>query len=126
MRAGAADDLDNAISVLREQLAADTASPWLKTRLAEALSRTRRGSREARSLLEQLAKADLIVDAEGYATLARLRKQAGDGEGATAALARCTSMTKKAEVCSDEPLPPPKTARPQIPYKDSTDGTEIL
>lgn len=108
MRAGGTGDIEDAVEVLRDQLKESAKDPWLKVRLAEALSRTKGGTKEARSLLEPLAKQDLIVDPEGFATLARLRKQAKDEAGTTAALERCKAMAKDAALCSAEPLPPPK------------------
>ena len=44
--------------------------------------------KESLEMLESLAKQDLIVDAEGFSTLARLRKQTGDIAGAASALQR--------------------------------------
>lgn len=57
-RAGSEEGVTKAIIALREQLKGDSQSPWLKTRLAEALSYTAKGTKEALSLLESLAKAD--------------------------------------------------------------------
>lgn len=105
LRAGEAADIGRAIKVLREQLETEKANPWLKVRLAEALSRTTQGIEEARQLLEELAKQDLIVDPEGFATLATLRKRAKDLPGAEQAMTRCKAMAKKPAVCSDTPEP---------------------
>lgn len=108
-RAGGQADIDDAITVLRQQTKDSPKNPWLKVRLAEALSHNAKGTKEAVKILEPLAKEDLIVDAEGFATLARLRRQAGNAEGATAALERCKAMAKQPSLCSDAPLPPPPT-----------------
>lgn len=111
LRAGDSADVDAAVTVLREQSDAAPKDPWLKVRLAEALSRTKKGGGEARQLLEDLAKRDLIVDPEGFATLARLRKSAKDDAGATQALDRCKAMAKNPAVCSDAPLSDPKKVK---------------
>jgi hypothetical protein len=114
LRAGDSADVDAAITVLREQSEASPKDPWLKVRLAEALSRTKKGGKEASKLLEDLAKRDLIVDPEGFATLARLRKGAQDEAGAAQALDRCKAMAKSAATCSDAPLPEPKKVKRHV------------
>jgi len=108
LRAGDSADVDAAVNVLRDQSRENKKDPWLQVRLAEALSRTKKGPAEARKILEDLARRDLIVDPEGFATLARLRKAAKDEAGAAQALQRCQAMAKKPEVCSDTALPEPK------------------
>ena len=108
LRAGDSADIDAAVNVLRDQSRENKKDPWLQVRLAEALSRTKKGQAEARKILEDLARRDLIVDPEGFATLARLRKAAKDEAGAAQALQRCQAMAKKPEVCSDTALPEPK------------------
>lgn len=72
--------------------------PYLMTRLAEGLAGTKRGKPEAIAILESLEKADLVVDAEGYATLARLRRGRDDA-GARTAAARCRAMTTAEDLC---------------------------
>ncbi len=128
LRAGDSADIDAAVVVLREQSRENRNDPWLQVRLAEALSRTKRGQSEARKLLEDLAKRDLIVDPEGFATLARLRKGAKDEAGATQALDRCKAMAKKAEICSDAPLPEPKkvTRRATTNSRDGLPSPDAL
>lgn len=121
LRAGDSADLEAAVAVLREQSRDNRNDPWLQVRLAEALSRTKKGQGEARKILEDLAKRDLIVDPEGFATLARLRRGAKDEAGAAQALQRCQAMAKKAEVCSDAPLPEPKQVSRRAPTT-SRDG----
>lgn len=113
LRAGDSADVGAAVEVLRAQAGENPKDPWLKVRLAEALSRTKKGTGEARKLLEDLAKRDLIVDPEGFATLARLRKGAKDDPGAAQALDRCKAMAKNAAVCSDAPLAEPKKVKKQ-------------
>lgn len=107
MRGGGATAVDEAIGTLRSLLKADRKNPWLRSRLGEALSHTARGASEARRILEDLAKLDLIVDAEGYAALARLRQAATDASGAQAALARCQLMTQRPALCNSRPLATP-------------------
>lgn len=106
MRVGNQAAVKHSVEVFREQSKDAPKDPALKVRLAEALSHQAPASKEALSILEPLEKKDLIVDAEGYATLARLRKASGDSQGAEAALVRCRAMTKLGSVCSDAPLPP--------------------
>lgn len=113
-RAGGKADVEAAIAVLRSRLKVDPKNPLLAGRLAEALSHTSSGMKESLAMLESLAKQDLIVDAEGFSTLARLRKQTGDITGAASALQRCKATAKHARLCSDTPLPPTSDA-PQSP-----------
>jgi hypothetical protein len=54
---------------------------------------------EARTILEDLAKRDLIASPEGYAALATLRLQFGDADGQKLALKRCEAMAKTQDVC---------------------------
>lgn len=74
--------------------------PYLLTRLAEGLARTKHGKVEAVAILESLEKSDLITDAEGYAVLAELRR-GRDEAGAQAAAARCRAMTTTDGVCPE-------------------------
>ncbi|HMU37964.1 MAG TPA: hypothetical protein PKE31_03040 [Pseudomonadota bacterium] len=93
----------------------DPKNPIVAARLAEAISRlpaetpekAEQNRKEALALLEPLAEKDLIVDADAFATLARLKKQKGDDGGAKEALARCAKMSKNPTVCSDAPWPSP-------------------
>lgn len=118
MRVGGATAVDEAIGTLRSLLTADRKNPWLRSRLGEALSRTPRGASEARRILEELAKLDLVVDAEGYAALARLRLAAADASGAQAALARCQLMTQRPALCNSRPLITPNDMR-QSPSEEA-------
>lgn len=104
MRVGNAKSVAHAVDVLREQSKSEPKNPLLKVRLAEALLHQAPASKEALVILEPLEKQDLIVDAEGYATLARLRKASGDSHGANLALSRCRAMAKQESICSDAPL----------------------
>ncbi|MCA9668305.1 MAG: hypothetical protein KC503_22085 [Myxococcales bacterium] len=74
----------------------------LRGHLGEALAASPKSHARARKILEKLAKRDLIVSAEGYAALARLRSAAGDSSGARAAITRCQRMAGRrfrAAVC---------------------------
>ncbi|MFP6683219.1 MAG: hypothetical protein VB934_00830, partial [Polyangiaceae bacterium] len=55
---------------------------------------------EGRELLHKLAEKDLLTTPEAYAILAKLRGEAGDADGRTAALQRCRAMAKDAKLCS--------------------------
>jgi predicted Zn-dependent protease len=116
-RAGGSADVRSAVQTLRDAQRRDSQNPWLRTRLAEALSRTPDGRAEALTILTGLAEKDLIVDAEGYAVLARLRQGQKDEPGAKQALARCSAMARRKEICSSTPVPDPpsKSPLPQIP-----------
>lgn len=107
IRAGDASEVENAIREFRVGLTGAPENPWLKTRLAEGLSRTKEGRKEAKEILEKLAQQDLIADAEGFATLARLRRLDGDVPGAVRWLERCKAVATRPPVCSSAELPPP-------------------
>lgn len=53
--------------------------------------------------LNGLAKDDLLTDAHGWLTLARLRDAKEDAAGAKAALTRCKAMAKDASICTVGP-----------------------
>jgi hypothetical protein len=92
-------NLEWAVSTLRDIDKAKKSDPSSQTDLAEALSRVDGGREEARTILEDLAKKDLITSPEGYAALARLRERAGDDAGRRAAIERCRSMAHGDAVC---------------------------
>lgn len=94
-----AQNLAWSINVLRRQSDSKADDVSLKTDLAEALARTPDARTEARSILEDLAKRDLIASPEGYATLASLRSQSGDADGQRLALKRCEAMAKSQDAC---------------------------
>jgi predicted Zn-dependent protease len=73
--------------------------PGSETDLAEALSHLDGGKKEARTILERLAKTDLITSPEGYAALAQLRAESGDAAGEQVAMQRCERMARSASVC---------------------------
>jgi hypothetical protein len=87
------------IDVLRRQASTKVDDVALKTDLAEALARVPEHRGEARGLLEDLAKRDLIASPEGYAALAMLRSQSGDADGQKLALKRCEAMAKTQDAC---------------------------
>lgn len=94
-----AANLEWAAKTLREIDQVKKGDPASRTDLAEALARLDASRDEARSILEELAKKDLITSPEGYAALAALRQRAGDDAGRRAALERCRSMAHGATVC---------------------------
>ena len=87
------------VEVLRRQASGKNEDVALKTDLAEALARVPEHRAEARTLLEDLAKRDLIASPEGYAALAMLRSQSGDQNGQQLALKRCEAMAKSQDAC---------------------------
>jgi len=94
-----AQNLAWSIEVLRRQSNGKLDDVSLKTDLAEALSHLEPHRAEARSILEDLAKRDLIASPEGYATLASLRSLSGDADGQQLALKRCEAMAKSQGAC---------------------------
>ncbi len=94
-----AANLQWAVQVLRRQSSAKTDDVALKTDLAEAMARVPEHRAEARAILEDLAKRDLIASPEGYAALASLRSESGDQNGQKLALKRCEAMAKTQEAC---------------------------
>ena len=87
------------VDVLRRQSNDKADDVSLKTDLAEAMARLSQHRPEARTILEDLAKRDLIASPEGYATLALLRSQSGDQDGQKLALKRCEAMAKSQDAC---------------------------
>jgi hypothetical protein len=87
------------VGVLKRQSDAKQDDVGLKTDLAEAMARVPERRGEARAILEDLAKRDLIASPEGYATLASLRSQSGDSDGQKLALKRCEAMAKNQDAC---------------------------
>jgi hypothetical protein len=95
----AAANLAWSVDVLRRQASVKADDVALKTDLAEAMARVPEHRSEARALLEDLAKRDLIASPEGYAALASLRSQSGDTDGQKLALKRCEAMAKSQDAC---------------------------
>jgi hypothetical protein len=87
------------VSVLKRQSETKADDVALKTDLAEAMARIPEQRAQARSILEDLAKRDLIASPEGYAALALLRSQSGDADGQKLALKRCEAMAKTQDAC---------------------------
>jgi hypothetical protein len=88
-----------AVQVLKRQADGKSDDVSLKTDLAEAMARVPEHRAEARTILEDLAKRDLIASPEGYATLAALRSESGDADGQKLALKRCEAMAKSQDAC---------------------------
>lgn len=125
LRAGGKADIEAATVLLRSRSKEEPKNLWLKVRLAEALSYNPSSSKEALQILTGLFKSDLIVDAAGFTTLARLRKQDGDAAGAQAAMERCKAVAKQPGVCNDAPLPSPPES-PASPPARFTSESDIL
>jgi hypothetical protein len=87
------------VEVLKRQSSSKADDVALKTDLAEAMARVPEHRQEARGILEDLAKRDLIASPEGYAALAMLRSQSGDSDGQKLALKRCEAMAKSQDAC---------------------------
>jgi hypothetical protein len=87
------------VAVLKHQSESKSDDVALKTDLAEAMARTPEHRAQARTMLEELAKRDLIASPEGYAALAALRSQSGDTDGQRLALKRCEAMAKSQDAC---------------------------
>jgi hypothetical protein len=88
------------VEVLKRQADSKSDDVSLKTDLAEAMARVPEHRAEARTILEDLAKRDLIASPEGYAALAGLRSESGDADGQKLALKRCEAMAKSQDACS--------------------------
>jgi predicted Zn-dependent protease len=83
---------------LRRLLRRTPEDPYLRTRLAESLAgRTGDDPIEAWRILDELEARDLIPDAQGYATLARLRERAKDREGRDRAVEECRRRARGGE-----------------------------
>jgi len=95
----AAANMAWSVSVLKRQSASKSDDVALKTDLAEAMARIPEQRAEARTILEELARRDLIASPEGYAALASLRSQSGDADGQKLALKRCEAMAKSQDAC---------------------------
>jgi hypothetical protein len=95
----AAANLAWSVEVLKRQSDKKSDDVTLKTDLAEAMARVPERRAEARAILEDLAKRDLIASPEGYAALAMLRSQSGDADGQKLALKRCEAMAKSQDAC---------------------------
>ena len=87
------------VATLKRQSESKSDDVSLKTDLAEAMARIPEQRAEARTILEELAKRDLIASPEGYAALALLRSQSGDTDGQKLALKRCEAMAKSQDAC---------------------------
>jgi predicted Zn-dependent protease len=92
-----AELLAQASSMLEEFAKARPNDAAKQADLGEALAKTR--PREARKILEGLAKRDVVSTPYAYAALARLRAADGDEKGRDEALARCKPMAKVESIC---------------------------
>jgi hypothetical protein len=89
------------VSHLESLVQKDEDNPLLAARIAEGNARsTEQGERDlALAALNDLDERDLVPDAEAYAALATLRREAKDAEGAEAAIAKCAKMAKRVGIC---------------------------
>lgn len=87
-----------AVLALRLQ-AGDQPSPAQTAELAEALARQTSGRAEAHDLLKRLGDGDLMPTAQGWALLAELSKERGDGETSKRAVERCVKMRARGVKC---------------------------
>lgn len=88
-------NLQDARALLQAQTRIHSGDPVVTTYLAEALVAVGEHA-EARALLEDLAAADLIVSAEGWAALAAV----SEGDVAANARTRCGAMARNAALCT--------------------------
>lgn len=93
------EDLALAGNALRSVADKRHRSPRALTDLAEALALHPNHRQEAKRILEDLAKRDLVTSAHGWAALARLRHAAADADATQAALTRCRQMSARPQVC---------------------------
>jgi len=92
-------NIDFSIAVLRRQASQNADDSALRTELAEALALSVEHRGEAREILEELARRDLVSSPEGYRALALLRSAAGDSAGTDLAMRRCEAMSASKATC---------------------------
>lgn len=92
--------VSNGIANLKTALETNKGNPLLLARLAEGYALSPTDSAEAKTILEDLAKRDLMPDGFAFATLAKLRAQAGETESAKVAIQSCKTMLKKKSLCT--------------------------
>lgn len=90
--------LDWAAATLERVAAVREGDVRAKAHLGEALDAAGDHGR-AKGLLEELAGADLLPDAQGFAVLRRLRAAGGEAGAAADAESRCRAMSKGASYC---------------------------
>jgi hypothetical protein len=94
-----AANLEWAVSTLRHVNEWKKDDAVVQSELGEALAKVDGQRDEARTLLEKLAKKDVLTSPHAYRALADLRAAKGDSDGRLAALERCRAMTKDAALC---------------------------
>jgi predicted Zn-dependent protease len=89
-----------AVKMLRSLLRRNADNPLLQSRLAEAyLGRGGHYAPEALRIMKDLEKRDLVVDAGGYATLAKLMQRSGKYEARDKAIATCRRIATNRKIC---------------------------
>lgn len=100
-------NLEWAVATLRRLSAAKKSNPSAETDLGEGLAKLPESQGEAFAILDKLARKDLVTSANGYATLAQLRKAKGDDSGHDAAMKKYEALARKAKPAgSDKPAAP--------------------
>jgi len=115
---GRTENLTEAVALLKTAAAAHKDDPSAQTDLAEGLARLPDERVAAKSMLALLESKAVMASAWGYASLAQLRGQAGQGQPAWLAaslgaveqaprafdIARCEKMAVRKEICSGQKL----------------------
>jgi hypothetical protein len=85
---------------LRRLIPKSSQDPVHLSRIAEGMAGSKAGAEQALRSLQALAEDDLIPEAHGWASLARLRAARGDAAGAEEAWTRCRAMAKAKSICT--------------------------
>jgi predicted Zn-dependent protease len=91
-------------NILKGLAAIKAGDPASRTDYAEALAKI--NAAEAKTMLEDLARKDLLTTPYAYATLAALRASAGDAKGRDEALAKCATMAATKSICEPNKAKP--------------------
>lgn len=108
-------NLEWAVGILRRINVEKKNTPAVETELGEALSKLPETRGEALTVLDKLARKDLITSAQGWAALAKLRRAAGDQEGEAAAQKRYEALARTGKKAPAEAAPAAAPAKPRLP-----------